>query len=271
MPYQQIIITGASSGLGAAFAHRLAGECSCIHLVARRKDLLQTLAEELQSVHSGLEVRLYLCDLSDSNARTQLCAAWNHLPPGSTLLINNAGLGDYGEFLTSASEKNGKMLQVNIVALTELTRALLPRMIREGGAIIQISSLAAELPIPDFAVYAATKAYVASFSEALRLETRGYGVPVLAVCPGPVHTGFGAVAQRDGFGGSAGPFRRWFYTSVPDVIEGTLQALRQKKPRYYPSLKIKIAALLLRGMPLPILRWILSFRPRQVHPLRQDS
>ena len=90
------------------------------------------------------------------------------------------------------------MIRLNVEALTHLTHALVPGMIRRGGgAVVNVSSLACLLPIPDFAVYAATKAYVTSFSEALRIELRGHGIPVLAVCPGPVHTGFGEVARRD--------------------------------------------------------------------------
>src|SRR5205814_9300861 len=105
------------------------------------------------------------------------------------LLINNAGLGDVGPFAASEPRRNREMLLVNIVALTSLTRALLPGMIaQKRGAILNVSSSAGFLPIPTFVVYAATKAYVNSFTEALRAELRGTGVTVTALCPGPVRT-----------------------------------------------------------------------------------
>ena len=107
------------------------------------------------------------------------------------LLINNAGLGDLGAFATADPERVDAMMQVNMVALTRLTRALLPAMIaQKRGAILNVSSSASFLPIPNFAVYAATKAYVTSFSEALRSELHGTGVGVTALCPGPVRTEF---------------------------------------------------------------------------------
>ena len=116
------------------------------------------------------------------------------------LLVNNAGLGDYGEFAAADWERVEAMLRVNIRALTRLCHAVVPAM-RElgGGSIINVSSLASIVPMPDFAVYAATKAYVTSFSEALRLEVETHGIRVLALCPGPVPTEFGDVARRPGW------------------------------------------------------------------------
>src|SRR5205807_10160546 len=122
------------------------------------------------------------------------------------ILINNAGLGDYGSFATSDPERNDRIIQVNIAALTKLTRALLPQMIaRKRGAILNVSSSAGFLPIPGMNVYAASKAYVNSFSEALRAEVRDAGVTVTALCPGPVHTEFGDAAKRPGGEPERGP------------------------------------------------------------------
>lgn len=133
--------------------------------------------------------------------------------------------------------------------------------------MINLASLAADLPIPDFALYAATKACLASFSEGLRLELRSAGVPVLAVCPGPVHTGFGEVARRTGCTGNTMPLRSWFYTPVNTVVQSSLRALAAGRARCYPSLKVRLVALLLRCMPLWLLRAVLSLRPRKVAAL----
>lgn len=263
MVCEQVVITGASSGIGAAFARRLAGECKLMVLVARRADVLETLAAELRRQHPHMEVATAPCDLADESQRKVLMEACAGLDSGEILLINNAGLGDHGDFCTSNPARNRDMLQVNVCALTELTHALLPRIVRQGGGIINIASLAAELPIPDFAVYAASKAYVASFSEALRLELQEFGIPVLAVCPGPVHTGFGDVARRAGQGSGDVPFKKWFYTTIDEVVEGSLVSLLKGRARYYPSLKIRLSAWLLRLAPLALLRRIMAYRPRR--------
>lgn len=267
MKYAHAVITGASSGFGAAFAHRLAGECAHLVLVARRGEVMDALAEELCAAHGGLKVTVRPCDLADAAARESLIRDLTRLPEGKLLLVNNAGLGDYGEYVASAPERNHRMLQVNVVAVAELTRALLPRMLEQGGGIINIASLAADLFIPDFAVYAASKAFVASFSEAIRLEVRSAGVPVVAVCPGPVHTGFGDVARRHGCTNGYSPFKKWFYTPIPTVVNGAVDALESGKARYYPSLRIRMAGLLVRNLPLWVLRLVMGRRPRKVSSL----
>lgn len=263
MLYQQVIVTGASSGLGEAFARRLAGVCRCLVLTARREERLQVLANELRGQHTSLDVKVEPCDLSQPEARASLKERLLHLPPCRTLLINNAGLGDYGEILTSEDERNRQMMQVNMEALVELSRALLPRLMEQGGGIINVASLAAELPIPDFAVYAASKAFVASFSEALRLELLESGVPVLALCPGPVHTGFGAAARRSDSSGREASFRKWFYTPVDTVVKDALNALEHNRPLCYPSLRISLAARVIRLLPRFLLRRVMSLRPRR--------
>lgn len=265
--YGHVIITGASSGFGIAFARRLVGECAHMVLVARRKEILMELADELRAANSALEVTVYACDLASPGAREQLVEYLTALPEGRTLLINNAGLGDYGEYISSTPERNNQMLQVNVLAVAELTRAVLPRLVAQGGGIINIASLAADLFIPDFAIYAASKAFVASFTEAIRLEVRKAGVPVVAVCPGPVHTGFGEVARRHGCTNGYSPFKKWVYTGVSTVVRGALDALEKNKPRYYPSRRIRLIGWLLRNTPLGLLRFVMGQRPRKVAPL----
>lgn len=257
------LVTGASSGLGEEFARQLAPRSRTLVLVARREPELVELAARLMEAHPDTEVLPCPADLADPAAREALVAgliAAGHLPD---LLVNNAGVGDYGEFATGDWARIKAMLDVNIEALTHLTHMLLPVMLLNGsGAVIQVSSLSCLLPIPDFAVYAATKAYVTSFSEALRLELKPHGIPVLAACPGPVPTGFGANARR--YDGSRDmPVYEWFRTPREEVVAETLLALAEDRPRVYPGLKTALAALVIAALPLAILRLALGARPRR--------
>ena len=262
--YSCALVTGASSGLGEEFALQLAPRVKQIVLVARRESLLRDLAARLGSRHPQLDIFVMATDLAvpDVSERVAGMLAEHGLVPD--LLVNNAGLGDYGEFATSEWSRIAAMLRVNVEALTHLTHALLPGMIRGGGgAIVNVSSLASLMAIPDFAVYAATKAYVTSFSEALRLELREHGIPVLAVCPGPVHTGFGAVAKR-GERGRNMPGREWFYVPKEQVVAEALTALGRNRARVYPGLRTAAAALVLSALPLVLLRFALAaHRSRQ--------
>ena len=171
LQYDRIIITGASSGFGEAFAGTLAPHAAELVLIARNGDVLRQLAAALEKRHPGLRASVFPCDLADEASLDTLVSHLDSLPPGRTLLINNAGAGDYGEFADGRWEKIRALLRLNVESLTRLCHALIPSMKRNGGDIINLSSLGALLPIPDFAVYAATKAYVSSLSEALRLET----------------------------------------------------------------------------------------------------
>jgi short-subunit dehydrogenase len=135
-------------------------------------------------------------------------------------------------------------------------------MIRAGGgAIVNVSSLASLLPIPDFAVYAATKAYVTSFSEALRIELKDYDIPVLAVCPGPVHTEFGKVARRSEKGRL--PVSEWFCVPKEQVVAESLTALARNRARVYPGLRTLVAAVAISAVPILLMRLVMGFRPRR--------
>ncbi len=271
MWYQRVIITGASSGFGMEFARRAGASCSQMILVARRVELLEDLKRELQAAFEKIEVECICCDLADESARNSLIEKLSAPCSGNTLLINNAGLGDYGEFAHSDAQRNKQMMMVNMVALTDITHALLPQMEKEGGAIINISSLASEFFLPDFAVYAATKAYVSAFSEALRLECRDKNIPILTVCPGPVHTGFGETARRDGYTGNTVPGKDYLSTSIAVVVNGSLRALQCNKARYFPSIKVKLFALLMHFTPRWVQRLILTMRPRRVSQLADKT
>lgn len=256
------LVTGASSGLGEEFALQIAPRVEKIVLVARRESLLQTLADRIRARHPRVAVAVFALDLTKSEERERLVETLNARGVTPDLLINNAGLGDYGEFATSDWEKIDSMLQVNIAALTHLTHLVVPGMIRRGGAIINVSSLASVLPLPDFAVYAATKAYVTSFSEALRIELKGHHIPVLAVCPGPVKTGFSEVSRR-GPDSRGMPAQKMFYVSKRQVVSESITALDRHAARVYPGLKTAIAAVILTTIPIVLLRIALGFRPRR--------
>ena len=193
----QALITGASAGIGREFARQLAERARALVLVARRQQRLEELRRELVARHPGLRLEIHRTDLSQHAAVDELLAWIAAQNFALDLLINNAGLGDLGAFATADPTRVEQMMEVNMVALTRLTRAVLPGMIeRKRGAILNVSSSASFLPISNFAVYAATKAYVTSFSEALRGELHGAGVHVSALCPGPVRTEFTEVARR---------------------------------------------------------------------------
>jgi len=257
------LVTGASSGLGEEFAWQLAPEVKRLALVARREDALEDLAKQLSVDFPELEVAVFAADLTrpgecDRLAEQLIQRGWT-----PDLLINNAGLGDYGEFLSAEWPRIEAMLDLNIGALTHLTHLVLPGMIRGGrGAIVNVSSLASLLPIPDFAVYAATKSYVTSFSEALRIELKEHEIRVLSVCPGPVHTGFGEVAQR-GENHPKIPGYGCFYVTKEQVVSEALTALRQNRARVYPGLKIAAAALVISAIPIVLLRVAMGLRPRR--------
>jgi uncharacterized protein len=252
------LITGGSAGLGREFARQLAGRAHSLILVARREQKLNELRDELKQQHPNLTVHIRPTDLADLAQPKELIAWLEREKIDVDLLINNAGFGDSGHFATNDPKRNEQMMLVNMVALTSLTRHLLPKMIaRKRGAILNVSSSAGFLPIPGFAVYAATKAYVTSFSEALRAELRGTGVSVCTLCPGPVHTEFQEVAKRPGGQRESGP--EFVHVSVEQVVHDALAALEADRPLVIPGLAMKIGMFLVRLTPMPILRFVSRF------------
>ncbi len=180
------------------------------------------------------------------------------------LLVNKAGLGDLGAFAMSDPIRNEQMTLLNVVALTLLTRHLLPRMIVERrGGILNVSSSAGFLPIPGDAVYAATKAYVTSFSEALRAELRGTGVSVCALCPGPVRTEFQEVASRPGRRVKPGPGPEFLQVAVEQVVRDALTGLEADRPVVIPGSAMKFAIFLSRLMPMPVVRLVFRLAPKR--------
>ena len=187
------LVTGASRGIGAALARELARHGHDLVLSARSVEAMQELAEELRRI--GAATTVIASDLSQPAAAAQLADELDRRGLGIDVLINNAGLGALGRFDRSDPARIGEMLQVDIVALTELTRLLLPGMIARGhGRIMLVGSVAGFQPGPGMAVYFAAKAYVLSLGEALAHELRGTGVTVTTLCPGATATDFFKVA-----------------------------------------------------------------------------
>lgn len=257
------LITGASAGIGREFAYQLAGRAASLVLVARRRERLEELRTELIKRAPNLRVHVRVVDLAEP---PQVDALINWLAQDKIdidLLINNAGLGDYGPFATSDPERDDRIIQVNIAALTLLTRRLLPQMITtKRGAILNVSSSAGFLPIPGMTVYAASKAYVNSFSEALRAELRSIDVRVIALCPGPVHTEFGEVAKRPGREPERGP--ESVYVPVEQVVSDAIAAVEADRPLVIPGFLMKLAMFLVRITPMPILRCASRFSARRL-------
>ncbi|QQL46399.1 SDR family oxidoreductase [Sulfuriroseicoccus oceanibius] len=259
------MITGASAGLGEEFARQLAVRCGTLVLVARRGERLDQLKAELEEHHLGLRVEPVVTDLSTDEGLTVLLRTLKEKGLFPDLLINNAGLGDYGEFATAEWSRIDAMLQVNIRALTKLCHALAPVMkALGGGSILNVSSLGGDIPIPDFAVYAATKAYVSSFSEALRIELREFNVNVTTLCPGPIETEFGSVARRSAGQETGLPARSWFYVEREQAVHGAIQTMLKGGARHYPGTQVACLAAVLGILPLAAIRLIMGFRPRQV-------
>lgn len=238
------LITGASSGLGAEFARRLAERGANLILVARRKDRLDELAEELRREHA-VAVAVYTADLSTPRSGTDL--AERIAADGLTVstLINNAGVGTHGEFAGQDPDALAGEIQLNVASLVDLTRALLPQLLAAGrGALVNIASTSAYQPTPSMAVYGAGKAFVLSFTEALAYETRRSRLKVLAVSPGPMRTEFfdKLGTTRPGVGRWQNPEqvvdftlrtldRRW---TPPSVISGALNAVPVNAARFSP-------------------------------------
>jgi len=250
------VVTGASAGIGRELARQLAARAKLLVLVARRRDRLEELREELQSKNPALRVEIRDIDLSNLEQTMQLADFLKN--ESIDFLINNAGVGDHGSFATADPIHVNEQVQVNVLALTALTRALLPRMIaQKRGAILNVSSSAGFLPLPGIAAYAATKAYVTSFSEAIRAETRGCGITVTALCPGPVDTEFAEVANRELRGEK--PRSGLMHVTVEKVAQAGLRAIEQDKALIIPGLAMKIVMAITRGLPLSALRVALRF------------
>jgi len=218
------LITGASYGLGRVFARQLAARGFNTIVVARSKDQLQTLATELET-QFGIQATPIALDLAESSAASNLMDRVNQLGFRVDLLLNNAGFGDYGAFAESDRQTILRMIQLNITTLVDLTYQCLPSMLaRHAGTVINVGSIASFQPLPYMAVYAATKAFVLNFTEALWAENTNTGVRFVACCPGATETEFFKVAgfEDKGFAAKQPPL-----SSPEAVVQSALEFLDQ--------------------------------------------
>ncbi len=255
------LITGATAGLGEEFARQLAPVATRLILVGRRKDRLASLSESLRDQYPALAVETIPADLAISSERVRLAS---HIIRGEipvNLLVNNAGLGDLGPFDTADWNRLEPMLSVNVAALTHLTHLLLP-MLRASSpaAVLNVSSVAGFFPLPEMAVYAATKAYVTSFSEALRMELAPHGVTVTALCPGPVPTEFFDVASRNGETIRAMDRSHPALSATPQlVVRQALKGLEADRPGVIPNALLATLIRTVRLLPFPFIREAIKF------------
>jgi short-subunit dehydrogenase len=258
-----VLITGASAGVGYEFARQLALVVSTMVLVARRYDRLETLESELKLINPGLKLLIRALDLCDKDELKRFCDWLDQSGLAIDLLINNAGLGDHGPFVDSEWERVNSMLQVNVYALTYLTFRVLPAMRgARRGAILNVSSIASLLPVPNSAVYAATKAYVTSFSEAVRAELRPSNISVTALCPGPIETEYLSQATRPGDREShTAP--ECFVVPVQEVVRQALKAVTKDRARVIPGVILNLAMIAVAFVPMFIKRLVYNARVKR--------
>jgi uncharacterized protein len=217
------LITGASSGIGEAFARRLAADGHDLVLVARSEKLLHELCDELMLRHK-ITAHYVALDLTEPDSDAKLLEETRRHGFEVEWLINNAGFGSVGDFARLGLARELEMIDLNVRALVALTHRYLAEMReRQRGTIINVSSAAGFQPIPFMATYAATKAFVTSFSEAIAEENRPYGIRVLALCPGSTKTNFFAASQIDR------PIQVKGQQTVEQVVDTALSALKSGK------------------------------------------
>lgn len=243
-----VVVTGASSGIGAQIARGLGRRGYRLLLVARRAGRLADLAAEIGRPGSAEAMPV---DLADGAARARLVERIAELAPAG--LVNSAGFGSHGLFQDLPAAREGEQVRVNALALVELTRAALPGMIARGaGAVLNVGSIAGFQPLPEAAVYSATKAFVQTFSEAVHEGLHGTGVSCTALCPGPVPTEWWDVAGADRSAAGVAA------TSAEAVAEAAIAAMLDGKRLVVPGAAAKLAGLggrlAPRGILLPALR-----------------
>lgn len=229
------LITGASSGIGEAFAHEFAAKGSHLILVARSEAKLSTLAKKLQKEH-GIQTQVIVSDLSQEGSPIKLYQQCVERGLIVDILINNAGFATYGLFEQLSGPRQHEEVMLNVLAVVDLTHLFLPEMLkRKSGVVINVASTAGFQPLPNMAVYGATKAFVFSFTQALWEENRKRGVQFLALCPGSTETEFFNVVGAD----EASVGKR---DTPENVVQVALRSLQAKKVYAIPGFKNYISA-----------------------------
>jgi uncharacterized protein len=249
------LVTGASAGIGVAIARELASHGAKLILTARRRDRLESLAAELKT-----ETRIVVADLNSPAAPQQIYDATEGAAIPVDILINNAGLGHYGEFYKLDPEQEYSMVRVNCEAVVRLSRLFIPRMVeRRRGWMLVVASTAGFQPIPYDAVYAATKVFDRFFALALAAEVERFGIKITALCPGTTETEFFDIS------GGGGVFRRYGMQSAEDVARKAVLALARGKRTIVPNFKGAFVAFMTRFVPTTQITSLLekSIRPKE--------
>jgi uncharacterized protein len=265
-PDTAALVTGASSGIGAAIARELAERGHGLVLVARRKDRLDALAQELDA-EFGVRAEAVGCDLGKAASRQRLPARIEALGLQVSVLVNNAGFATNGPFHEADAARELEQVRVLVEAPVALTSAFLPEMVRRGkGAILNVASTAGMQPLPYSAGYSAAKAYVLSFSEALHQELHGSGVTVTVLAPGPVTTDFWQISGWEVAGGQsfehAVPRPAW--VTAEEAASAGVKGVEVGRRVVVPGLPIRAAMLATQYLPhaikLPAIEWAMRRR-----------
>jgi hypothetical protein len=244
------LVTGASSGIGAALARELAGRGANLVLTARRRERLEALAAELTAM--GAEVRLVTADLTDRTAPEAIFAATEGAGVAIDILVNNAGLGQYGSFKSSRLEQELDQVRVNCEAVVHLTRLFVPPMLaRRQGWILVVASTASFQPVPFLSTYAATKGFDRYFALGLAEELAPHGVRVTVLCPGPTESEFFEVAEAE-------QFRARGVQTAEAVATQGIDALARSQRTVIPYFGGRLSALLVRLVPTRVITWIVA-------------
>jgi short-subunit dehydrogenase len=250
------LVTGASAGIGVALARELAKNGAKLILTARRKDRLDGLAAELTA--KGTEVRIVAADLNQPGAPKEIYDATVGAGLQVEILINNAGLGQYGEFASGELEQELSQVRVNCEAMVHLTRLFVPALIeRRRGWVMVLASTASFQPVPFLSTYAATKAFDRFFALGLAEEVAPFGVHVTALCPGPTESEFFAVAgtEKSPGGKSLANRKR---QSAEEVARLGLEALAQGKHTIIPYFAGRLTAVIVRFLPVGFVSYMIA-------------
>lgn len=253
-PTTTAVVTGASSGIGADLARELAARGHGLTLVARREDRLRDLADELSGT---VRVEVIACDVADAEARADLLAEVERRGLTSDILINNAGIGTIGPVVDSTPEAEINQVRVNVEAVIDLTTRAVQQMVPRGrGAILNVGSTAGFQPFPGQSGYAATKAFVRSYTDGLRGELAGTGVTVAALHPGPVRTEFLETAGMDERTFAAA-FPKFLWIPSREVAKKGIEALESGRsviPGWQNEIPARVFEFLPRKLLLPLIK-----------------
>jgi uncharacterized protein len=250
------LVTGASAGIGAALARELSARGARLILTARRRERLESLAAELNA--QGAETRIVVADLNDPAAPERIYDATEGAGLAVDILINNAGLGQYGAFYSNPIEQELSQVRVNCEAVARLSRLFVPRMVeRRQGWVLIVASTASFQPIPYITTYTATKAFDRFFALGLAAEVARFGIKVTALCPGPTESEFFDVA-------GAGVFKKRGTQPTEEVARRGIGALARGQRTMVPNLQGRFSAFLVRFLPVGLITRFIEKAARPV-------